>query len=121
MFFDDSHIFSVMADIDGIRPSLDEEVKLTPCFRAHEFRCSRRCVVDATSVGQVLFLNVRQSVPDGTFIWWIRESGPSTINMAIFHGLVNFFALLRSFLSFEIFCEESFHVPVCTILDLIEE
>ncbi len=121
MFSNDAHVFPVMAGIDGVRPSFDEEVELTPCFRAHEFRCSRRCVVDATSVGQVLVLDARQPVPDGTFVWWIRKPDLSTINMAIFHGLVNFFALLRPFFSLEIFYEESFHVPVCTILDLIEE
>jgi hypothetical protein len=40
VFSDNSHIFPVMAGIDSIRPSFDKEVELTPCFPAHEFRCS---------------------------------------------------------------------------------
>ena len=31
------------------------------------------------------------------------------------------FASLRLFFFFNIFCEEFFHIPICTIFDLIEE
>lgn len=50
MFFDDAHVFLIMTGIDDIRLSFDEEVELTSCFRAHEFHCSRRCVINVTSV-----------------------------------------------------------------------
>ena len=56
MLFNDLYVFPAMADIDGIRPSFDEEVELTPCFRTHKFRCSWRFVVAAASVGQMLIL-----------------------------------------------------------------
>jgi hypothetical protein len=35
MFFDNSHIFLVMAGIDSVCLSFNEEVELTSCFRAH--------------------------------------------------------------------------------------
>jgi hypothetical protein len=57
-----------MTNIDGIRPSFDEEVELTLCFRAHKFRCMRRGVVDAASFSQIFVLSARQPVPDGTFV-----------------------------------------------------
>lgn len=121
MFPDDSHVFPVMTSIDGIRPPFDKEVELTPCFPASKFGCCRGYVIDAASFVQILVLNLRQPIPDGMLARWIREISLLAINMARFHSFVNFLASLGPCISLKVFCEESLHVSVCTIFDLIEK